>query len=183
MSFYNIFGDEKTDTELGTIVFDRYISFYNQKYFKLLTYEDLAIAMGFKNKTAILIDGVGLMFRTLGENYSDLDEAMKMLVIRGGGKLPTKPSFDAALRDEATYVFSFVEYQKNAGSIGYVAAGVADKILDGLEYTGNKTIDAGKQALDSVSTLITGAVVITLVGYGAYVLMNVQAAPKIKVKK
>lgn len=184
MGFLSIFGDEKTDTELGKIVLNKYISLYNQKYFKILSYDDLAAAMGFKNKTAILIDGIGLNFRVLGENYGDLDDAMKNLVNRGGGKLPTKPSFDAALRDEATYAFSFVEYQKNTDSaVGYVLAGAADKILDGLQYTGDKTIGAGKQALDSVSTLITGAVIITLIGYGAYVLINVQNAPKFKAKK
>jgi len=180
MGFLSIFGDEKTDSELGAIVFDKYISLYKEKYFKTLTYDDLAAAMGFKNKTSILIDGVGFNFRVLGENYRDLDVAMKNLVIRGGGKLPTKPSFDAALRDEATYAFSFVEYQKNAGAVGYVLAGAADKILDGLQYTGDKTIGGAKVALDSIDTLIKGAVIITLVGFAAYVFMNVEAAPKLK---
>ena len=176
MSIFNFFEDEKTDFELGQIVLDKF-NFYQQRFsFVTYSYDQIARAMGFKN-TAILVEGIGSQFRILGENYSDLNTAMENLAKASGGKIPTKASFDAALRDEATKTFSFVDIQNSTdSSIVYVAAGIADDLLNGAQYVGDKVIDTSKTLLNFAPYLLLG-------GAALYIYSNVKAAPKLKITK
>lgn len=173
---FGFFEDPKTDFELGQIVLDKFNYFLQNKWHVSYSYDEIARAMGFKN-TAILVDGIGFQFRTLGEDYSDLNEAMQNLANASGGKIPTKASFDAALRDVATQTFSFVELQNSTDNpIVYVAAGIADEVLNGAQYVGDKVIDTGKTLLNFAPYLLLG-------GVALYIFLNVKAAPKLKLPK
>ena len=171
MIFFN-FEEKKTEFELGQIVLDKFNFYQQNKWHVTYSYDQIARAMGFKN-TAILVEGIGFQFRILGENYSDLNTAMQNLANASGGKIPTKASFDAALRDEATKTFSFVDIQNNTNNpVVYVAAGIADNVLNGAQYVGDRVIDTGKTLLNFAPYLLLG-------GAALYIYLNVKAAPKL----
>lgn len=184
MSLFSWLDEPKTDIELGEEVLTR-LNFYMSRYgYKAFSFDEYAAGMGFAGKTNTLLDGVGLTYRLMGRDEWDMDKGVERLARESAGRMPTKSSLDAALRDAATAVFSFSDYQKNTTSgIGYVAAGIADQALSGLESIGSSLVKSGDDLLGAVENTAKaakwGLPVILLLGVAGYVALNVMSAPRI----
>lgn len=162
----------RTDAEYGQMIFDKFIDKMRTKWFVTFSYDDIARSMGFKD-TSILMDGIGFGFRSTGKDFDALEDALDKLVASSGGKIPSKAVFDAALRDELTDTFTFRGVQESTDNpIIYVGAGIADEVLNGAQYVGDKVIETGKTVLTFAPILIIG-------GLAFYIFLNVKAAPKI----
>ena len=99
-----------TDVELGQQVFARFNYWMSRTFSKSYTMPEIAAAM--RLSQIALVDGVGFSYRIgLDEDYSKMDTAMKNLVSRSGGKIPSKATMDAAMRDSAQD-YTFIEAAK-----------------------------------------------------------------------
>ncbi len=129
-----------TDTELGRTVFSRFNAQMMIQHSKSYQLDEIATAMNFKNKLPVLLDGVGFSYRIgLDLNPSKLETAMRNLVSKSGGKIPSKATLDAALRDVAGS-YTFTEAARA------VAIGTVKELSDDLQAVGNFTLGLLKWA-------------------------------------
>lgn len=171
------------DLELGQEVLTQFNILMKKFWYKTYSAEEIAAASNMKFVN-IMVDGIGLTYRTSGESKSDMIDAMEALVVASAGRVPTFGAFNAAIRDEATGTFSFMEFAgETKNPVLSVLAGSASSILDGAEYLGNGLINTGAdtvKAVENTAKALSYLLPVLVIGaLGFYLYLNVQNAPKI----
>ena len=121
------------DVILGQVVINTFISSLKRQYFfSNMTYDE--VVSQWKNPD-IQLDGLGLQYReVLGQDLSDLMDAMDSLARASNNKVPNFNSFVIAIRDRAinpslfqTATFVTVETVKELGT---GAQSLGDQLID-----------------------------------------------------
>lgn len=168
--------------EAGKKVLDQYNYWVKKLYLKSYTYDQIAIANKFKD-TAIFLEGVGDQYLISDVWSGTMDSLMQKLAKASSGDIPTLASISAVFRDQATSTFSFVNLQNSTSNpVVFVAAGMADTVLNGVQSIGNTVINTGDSALaaveNSAKVLKWALPIVLLAGLGfyAYVKLKPKAA-------
>lgn len=129
--------------------------------------EQLIEGLQLRKGQKYFLDGLGLGITEAGLSPSQVRSAMKTMVSKTGGKVPTSNSaFTTALIDESQ-VFSLID------SSTFTMVESAKNVIQGVTYVGQGVIDTGKGIVDSTVSISNNLKwilpVILFIGVGAYV--------------